>query len=135
LVVGGVFDRHPDLRVLLVHAGGSFPYQLGRLDHAYDAREETKAVARREPSAYLDNLLFDTIAFDPRALEFLISVAGSSQLMFGTDIPFDMKDLATRDDVAGLPAAEDILGANAIRAFGLKGSVELEPARRAKAES
>lgn len=130
LLVGGVFDRHPDLRVLLVHAGGSFPYQLGRLDHAYDVREETKAVARRRPSAYLENLLFDTIAFDPRALEFLISVAGSSRLVFGTDSPFDMKDLGTRDNVANLPheVQEDILGANAIGLFGLQGDAQSQAA-------
>jgi aminocarboxymuconate-semialdehyde decarboxylase len=130
LLVGGVFDRHPELRVLLVHAGGSFPYQLGRLDHAYDVREETQAVARRRPSAYLENLVFDTIAFDPRALEFLVSVAGSNRLVFGTDSPFDMKDLGTRDNLASLPldAQEDILGANAIRLFGLQGDARAQAA-------
>ncbi|MGZ4203299.1 MAG: amidohydrolase family protein, partial [Thermoleophilaceae bacterium] len=51
LIVGGVFDRHPRLRVQLVHAGGAFPYQLGRLQHAYGAREETGSVAARDPAS------------------------------------------------------------------------------------
>ena len=126
IVVGGVFDRYPGLRVVLVHGGGSFPYQLGRLDHAYDVRAETKAVARRKPSSYLENLMFDTLIFDERALRFLVSIAGSSQVMFGTDTPFDMRDLMAQDAIAEIApeAADDILGGNAIRAFGLEVDAE-----------
>ena len=65
LIVGGVFDRHPELRVQLVHAGGAFPYQLFRLDHAWEVRSETKGGAQRRPSEYLRNFLFDTVTFDP----------------------------------------------------------------------
>ncbi len=121
LVVGGTFDRYPDLQVVLVHGGGSFPYQLGRLDHAYEVRTETKAAALRKPSSYLENVMFDTLIFDQRALRFLVSIAGPSQLMFGTDTPFDMRDLMARDAIAEIApdAADDILGGNAIRAFGL----------------
>src|SRR6185437_7369868 len=61
LIVGGVFDLHPALRVQLSHDGGGFTHQLGRLQHAYAAREETKSVARSEPYAYLERFLFDTV--------------------------------------------------------------------------
>jgi aminocarboxymuconate-semialdehyde decarboxylase len=121
LIVGGVFDRHPGLRVQLVHAGGALPFQLGRLDHAYEARSETKSIARRPPSSYLENFLFDTIAFDPRALDFLIELAGPERVLFGSDLPFDMADmsaveLANRGDS---DLAEKILGGNAIAHYGL----------------
>ena len=33
LILSGCLDRHPKLKVMLVHAGGFMPYQIGRLDH------------------------------------------------------------------------------------------------------
>jgi aminocarboxymuconate-semialdehyde decarboxylase len=123
LIVGGVLDRHPDLQVLLVHAGGAFPYQLGRLQHAYEARAETREVARREPTAYLGSFLFDTIIFDRAALRFLIDRVGAERVVFGTDIPFDMADLSARDLASDLDAqtAGAVLAGNALQAFGLAG--------------
>jgi aminocarboxymuconate-semialdehyde decarboxylase len=124
LIVGGVLDHHPGLRVQLVHAGGAFPYQLGRLDHAYEARSETKATAQRPPSSYLQNFLFDTIAFDRRALRFLIELAGPEQVLFGTDIPFDMADLSGLEitEWADPGIAARVLGENALEVYGIKTS-------------
>jgi aminocarboxymuconate-semialdehyde decarboxylase len=121
LIVGGVLDRHPGLRVQLVHAGGAFPYQLGRLDHAYEARSETKAVAERRPSSYLENFLFDTVAFDDRALGFLLTLAGPERVVFGSDLPFDMADVSPLQlrEAAGNEVAERVLGGNALEAYGV----------------
>lgn len=122
LIVGGVLDRHPGLRVQLVHAGGAFPFQLGRLDHAYDARDDTKATAQRRPSSYLENFLFDTITFDPRALDFLIELVGPERVLFGTDLPFDMADVSARDlvDRVDPGLASRVLGENALTIYGLQ---------------
>jgi aminocarboxymuconate-semialdehyde decarboxylase len=122
LIVGGVFDRHPRLRVQLVHAGGSFPYQLGRLEHAYRVREETKSVAERSPRSYLEHFLFDTVIFDERGLAFLLELAGPAAVMFGTDIPFDMADtsaLETLPRIAPDDAVQQVLGENALRVYGV----------------
>jgi len=131
LIAGGVFDRHPDLQVMLVHGGGAFPYQMGRLQHAYEVREETKSVARRAHLEYLRNLLVDTVVFDPRPLDYLIEVMGVDRVVYGTDLPFDMGDDSAlrelRDSDDG-DRAERVLGANALEAFGI------EPAPRAAAE-
>lgn len=120
LIVGGVLDRHPCLRIQLVHAGGAFPYQLARLDHAYDVREETKSRAARRPSEYLGHFLFDSVAFDLRALRFLIDLAGPDSVMFGSDLPFDMADLSALRVAQQDPGlALKLLGENAIAAYGL----------------
>jgi aminocarboxymuconate-semialdehyde decarboxylase len=122
LIVGGVLDRHPRLRVQLVHAGGSFPYQLGRLHHAYGAREDVRAVARRPPLEYLEHFLFDTIVFDERALSYLLELAGPGAVLFGTDLPFDMADtsaLETLPRIAPPDVVEKVLGGNALRAYGV----------------
>lgn len=122
LIVGGVFDRHPRLTVQLVHGGGSFPYQLGRLEHAYEAREETKSVVERNPMSYLDRFLFDTVIFDERALRFLVEIAGADNVVFGSDLPFDMADVSAIEALPGLApgdVAAKVLGDNALRAYGL----------------
>jgi aminocarboxymuconate-semialdehyde decarboxylase len=122
MLVGGVFDRHPDLRVVLVHGGGALPYQIGRLQHAYEVREETSSVASKPPLSYLENLRFDTAVFDRRALEHLIALAGPERVVFGSDLPFDMGDasaLAIRDWAAS-DVAERVLGGNATELFGLQ---------------
>lgn len=132
LIVGGVLDRHPGLRVLLVHGGGAFPYQVGRLQHAFEVRAETKSVARRPPLDYLENLLFDTVVFERLALDYLIEVAGKEQVVFGTDLPFDMGDgsaLRQLSDGRAGDLAEAVLGGNALRAFGLKRAAESETER------
>jgi aminocarboxymuconate-semialdehyde decarboxylase len=122
LIVGGVFDRYPGLTVMLVHGGGALPYQLGRLEHAYQVRDETKERARRNPMSYLDNLLFDTVVFEARSLDFLLELAGPERVLFGTDLPFDMADLSAarirdrlEDDIA-----ERVLEGNALDAFGIR---------------
>jgi aminocarboxymuconate-semialdehyde decarboxylase len=121
MLVGGVFDRHPELRVMLVHGGGALPYQIGRLQHAYEVREETSAVARKPPLAYVENLRFDTAVFDRRALEHLTAIAGPERIMFGSDLPFDMGDASalTIRDWAEPETADRILGLNASELFGL----------------
>lgn len=121
LLVGGVFDRHPDLRVILVHGGGALPYQIGRLQHAYEVRDETRSVSAKPPLSYLDNLRFDTAVFGEQQLSYLVRLAGAERVLFGTDLPFDMGDpsaLRLRD-WADPQTADRILGANASELFGL----------------
>jgi aminocarboxymuconate-semialdehyde decarboxylase len=125
LIVGGVFDRHPGLRVILVHGGGAMPYQIGRLQHAYEVRKETKSVARKPPLDYLPNFLFDTVIYERQPLEYLIAMAGADHVLYGTDLPFDMGDESaiTIRDWADAETAERILGGNAVELLGLDRAV------------
>jgi aminocarboxymuconate-semialdehyde decarboxylase len=101
LIVSGLFDRHPDLRVVLLHGGGYFPYQVGRLRHARTVRPELQ-VAPADPWSYRDRLCFDIITHHPPALRYLIEQAGAERVVMGTDLPFDM---ATPDPMGLLEAA------------------------------
>ncbi|WP_035462159.1 amidohydrolase family protein [Alicyclobacillus macrosporangiidus] len=89
LIFGGVLDRYPNLRVLLAHGGGYLPYQIGRLNHGYKVRSESRT-CRHKPMAYLQRFYYDTITFDPKALSFLLDMVGSANVVLGTDYPFDM---------------------------------------------
>jgi aminocarboxymuconate-semialdehyde decarboxylase len=101
LIVAGVLDRHPELRIVLLHGGGYFPYQVGRLRHARAVRPEL-AGAPSDPWSYRERLFFDIITHDPGALAYLIDRAGADRVVMGTDLPFDM---ATPDPIGLLAAA------------------------------
>ena len=89
LICSGVLDRHAELRLLLAHAGGYFPYQAGRLRHARRVRPELSE-APVDPWVYLDRIWFDSITHDAGALRYLVERVGVDRVVFGTDLPFDM---------------------------------------------
>jgi aminocarboxymuconate-semialdehyde decarboxylase len=100
LIMSGALDRLPDLEVVLVHAGGYLPYQVGRLDHGQRVRPEARA-CQELPSSYLRRFTFDTIAHSPESLKFLIDLVGADRVAYGTDFPYDM---------GGGPADEQLSG-------------------------
>jgi aminocarboxymuconate-semialdehyde decarboxylase len=103
LIVTGVLDRHPKLRLLLVHAGGYMPWQAGRLRHAATVRAEL-ADSPLDPHDYFGRIVVDTITHDAAALRFLVERVGADNVAMGTDLPFDM---ATPEPVATLVEAVD----------------------------
>ena len=118
LVFGGVLDRFPRLRLCAAHGGGYFPHYLGRADHAYRVRSESRTM-RRLPSEYLDSLYFDSLVYTDDGLSRLVSSAGAGHVLLGTDYPFDMgvTDPLDRIDRIGLDAEDRaaIAGGNAVR--------------------
>ena len=103
LIVTGVLDRHPGLRLLLVHAAGYMPWQAGRLRHAATVRAEL-AASPPDPYAYFGRVFADTITHDAHALRFLVARVGADNVVMGTDLPFDM---ATPEPAAALEEALD----------------------------
>ena len=59
LIFSGTFETFANLKVMLVHAGGFLPYQIGRLDHGWDVRPEPKVQLDRPPSECLDRFFYD----------------------------------------------------------------------------
>lgn len=121
LLFGGVLDRHPDLRLVLVHGGGFAPYQSGRWDRGFDAVQASRAggIATR-PSELLRRVHLDTVLHDSATLGMLVRRAGSDRVVLGSDYPFPMGDLTpvdTLDEVEGLDedARAAILGGNVER--------------------
>ncbi len=108
LILGGVLDRHPSLRVKIVHGGGFYPFLVGRLDHAWKRRPELRKLTAEPPSAYLRRLWYDTVVFDARLLRMLFELVGPGRIMLGSDYPFDMgeEDPRATAGAAGLPPEE-----------------------------
>lgn len=93
LLLGGVFDRFPKLRVLLVHGGGCVPYQFGRIDRGRVAAPPfAKGAAKLPLEKYSTNLYYDTILHDDAALRYLIERVGADKVALGSDYPFPLRD-------------------------------------------
>ena len=89
LVLGGVLERHRNLRIILSHGGGAFPGIMGRVLHGYGVRPEAR-LAASDPRDAARRLFYDTIVFEPQALRYLVEAFGAEQVILGTDYPFDM---------------------------------------------
>ena len=87
IICGGVLERHPRLRVLLAHAGGTLPAMLGRIDDGFSRFPEMRSRLSRRPSTYLSQLWLDTIAFNPPLLRSLIALYGADRFVVGSDYP------------------------------------------------
>src|SRR6185503_4418609 len=89
LIFGGVLDAFPKLEVNLPHAGGTFPWLIGRLDHGTKMRPELKHM-RRMPSEYLRRFSYDTIGHDDRINSNLVRLVGADRVLLGSHSCFDM---------------------------------------------
>ena len=104
LVFGGVLERHPDLRMCLVHGGGFAPYQVGRWDRAFRTNAQGAAEhLTRPPSEWLRTIFFDTVLHSPLSLRHLIDVVGVEQVVLGSDFPFLMGEPDRVAAVAAVP--------------------------------
>ncbi|MEW6554746.1 MAG: amidohydrolase family protein [Actinomycetota bacterium] len=131
MIMTGLFDRFPQLRIILAHMGGGFPMCLSRLEFGhrlgYDGIPEyQKPKNIRAPREYVrENLWADTMGFDAAGIRHAIEVFGVDHVMLGTDYgpipisPAEHIDIVRHD--LGLTQAEQekILGLNAKELFGL----------------
>ena len=104
LVFGGVLDAFPKLEVNLPHAGGTFPWLIGRLDHGTKVRAELKHMTRM-PSDYLRRFSYDTIGHDDRINAALVRLVGADRVLLGSDYCFDM---GLADPVATIERLESL---------------------------
>jgi aminocarboxymuconate-semialdehyde decarboxylase len=122
LILSGVMDACPHLKVLLAHGGGALPYLHGRLDRGFKMRPEINKVISRPPTEYLKQFYFDSITHDPLLLRGLVEFVGVEHVLLGSDYPFDMGNENPVDLVRsanlGVRAEEMILGDNAADLFG-----------------
>ena len=122
LIFGGVLDAYPGLRIYIAHGGGSCAFLAGRWDRGWRVRPESREHLRAAPSTYLRRLAFDSLTHGDAQLDFLLRQAGASQVMLGTDYPYDMgePDPVARIEAQGLGDADRdrVLGGNAAAMFG-----------------
>src|SRR6266511_1876599 len=124
MVVAGVMERHPGLRVLLAHGGGALMAVRGRMRRAHGFQPQARSRLRETPEDSIRRFYFDTLTHDNALLRALIDYAGPDHVLLGSDYPFDMGDPLHVDTVRALGLAPDveaaILAGNAERLLGLE---------------
>jgi aminocarboxymuconate-semialdehyde decarboxylase len=124
LVMAGVLERHPALKIVLAHGGGALWAFRGRLRRAYGQVPAARSRLREAPDASLARLYHDTVTHDPALLRRLIEDAGADHVLLGSDRPFDMGSDDPVGEVRALglsaAAAAAVLGGNAARLLGRK---------------
>ncbi|KAJ7498722.1 amidohydrolase 2 [Mycena latifolia] len=110
LILAGVFDRFPSLRLLLAHSGGALPQLSSRLASCIEHDPVVASRLKHDARWYLGKLYFDAVAYGPEELGFVADVIarserfesgtsanapitvdrtlGSRRMLFGTDHPF-----------------------------------------------
>jgi aminocarboxymuconate-semialdehyde decarboxylase len=123
LIFDGTLDKFPGLRVCGAHAGGYLPSYLGRTDVACDVRAAAKCANTRRPREYFKRELFiDTMVFSDEGLRHLVAEVGVSQIVYGTDVPFNWPvtvDLVLNASFLSNADKEAILGGNLARLMGM----------------
>ncbi|KAM0562244.1 hypothetical protein ACHAPJ_002690 [Fusarium lateritium] len=94
MYLAGVFDKVPELRMILAHSGGTLPFLAGRIESCimHDGqllREGKVAQGRRTVWEVLkEQVYLDAVIYSEVGLKAAIQVSGADRLMFGTDHPF-----------------------------------------------
>ena len=127
--------QHPSLRIrwtfcpavtiVIVHSGGYFAWQAGRLKHARRVRAEL-ASTPEDPWAYVGQIKFDCLTHDRQALAYLLSRVGPENVLMGTDLPCDMASAQPWEDLRAVTdeaTALQVAGENIERVFGLAPAV------------
>ena len=123
LIFGGVLERHPRLKVCAAHGGGYLPSYIPRSDHGYAVRPEAQGIPH-PPSHYLRRVVVDALVYRPQNVAHIVRELGASQVVLGTDYPFDMGEERPLEVLAAVEGLSDddrerIKGRNALRLLGL----------------
>lgn len=127
-----LIERRPGLRIAFSHGGGTLALLLPRLERACSVFPVLKDGIAVSPTAQARKLFYDTLVFDPLTLRHLVDRFGASQLMVGTDYPFNFHDHTpvASLDAAGFdePVREMLLHGNAHRFLGIHHAISNPPA-------
>jgi predicted TIM-barrel fold metal-dependent hydrolase len=120
LIMSGLLDEFPKLKLVCPHLGGTLPYIVGRLDHQVTVLKRGPRNLQRTPSEYLRSIWMDVVSPLPLAVKFGHDFIGADRLLYSSDHPWVEPSLIIETvRAAGLPAGaeEKIFSANARKLF------------------
>ena len=120
MMLDGFFDRFQNVKIIASHGGGALPFLIGRLDICWDNIPATRAKTVEPPRNLIRRVYCDSVVFRQDALEMAVSVFGSDNVLYGSDYPHTIGDMAgclSRVDALRDGVRERVRSRNAQRIF------------------
>ena len=132
LIVRGIFEAFPSLKLVGSHLGGGLCEVIGRMDYAYNLKDFAfflgpyePVLIKHPPSHYLRMMYFDSASYTPLAAQMCLKTVGAEHFLFGTDAPpltpLKREGLEMMDRI-GMTGEEreKVMGGNAARLLKLR---------------
>ncbi|MES2218446.1 MAG: amidohydrolase family protein [Pseudomonadota bacterium] len=108
MILAGVFDQFPKLKIILGHLGETLPFLMERLDHMYRTPifEKYRPTLKQKPSDYLRENFYITTSgrFFTPTLKYVVEVMGADRVLFASDFPYEsMEESVAFIQDSGLP--------------------------------
>lgn len=94
LIVRGVLERQPDLKIVASHIGGGICEVIGRMNYAYEMGDEVfflgsyePLLISKRPLEYLKMMYLDTVSYHAPALRCALDTMGADHMVYGSDAP------------------------------------------------
>jgi aminocarboxymuconate-semialdehyde decarboxylase len=119
-IFDGFLDRYPRLKLIASHGGGALPYLIGRMDICWDNIPAARAKTAEPPREYMRRIYVDSVVFRQDVLEMCVSVCGADNVLYGSDYPHTIGDMAgCLSRVNALSVKDKVRGKNAEKIFKL----------------
>jgi aminocarboxymuconate-semialdehyde decarboxylase len=96
----GFLDRYTNLKLIASHGGGALPFLIGRMDRCFEnismcnAHVEKTCGYKEPPSNYMRRIYVDSVVYRQDALQMAIDVCGPDNVLYGSDYPHNIGDMA-----------------------------------------
>ena len=133
LIVRGILEQFPSVKIVGSHLGGGICEVIGRMDYAYELLDFSVFLGKYEPMLikhaprhYLKMLYLDSACYWAPAAECALKSVGEDHFLFATDsppmVPLKLKGLKLMDEIGMTPAQyAKVMGGNAARLLKLHG--------------
>lgn len=122
IIMAGILDEFPELKLVCPHLGGALPFLVGRLDHQTQVLKRGPKNLRHAPGEYLRRVWLDIVSPLPPAMKFVYEFLGPDRLLYASDHPWvEPKLIRDAFDAVEMPAddREKIASLNARKLFQL----------------
>jgi predicted TIM-barrel fold metal-dependent hydrolase len=91
IIMSGLLEKYPNLRIVLGHLGETIPFLINRINFVYARTPEEVPRIKKKPSEYfLSNFYVDTSGvFNEPSLMCVYETLDKGRIVFGSDYPFE----------------------------------------------